>query len=261
MLPGGFTTIIAGPEVAGVTKKADNSLKFTENDIPVSGETVRDLIMDLSGTKATTLAEVTRVTLRAGQVPFVDTLPAYIRAWLGWVGKKAEWATTADGFVFPLHGYRGWSAPPGQGLSIQIGKSAVMEDPVLTLHEGLNKEEPSQGFMYFLSSAFNLAASKRQTIQITTPGKLVGLVIPTPADIDSVKLYDVSGLVAEITNPRALQASEFLYQGTTVTDPLYWKMPIERLVTTGVTRLELVTGAGWVDGEFGFHTVIEPPQK
>ncbi len=186
-----------------------------------------------------------------------------IRAMLGWYGKKAEWDSTLSRFTFPLHLWRGWSAPPNQGLRIELAKNSTPLVGTAILHEGLNDTDESQGFQYFLATTFNVPASAaRYTIPITQPGVLSGLVIPNLSDITLLRLYDSSGLVADFTSFLALQDSEYLYQGTTVVSPLYWKLPIERLVVSGVTRLEIGTGSSWTDAEFGFHTYIPaPPSK
>jgi hypothetical protein len=220
------------------------------------------MIMTLAGDATAILTNVTRVTFRAGQVPFVDATPAQIRAMLGWYGKKAEWATGGALFTYPFHGFRGWSAPPNQGLRVEVTKNVTMKTPTLTIHEGLNDTEDSTGFAYFLSTSFNVpASSARYTIPITQPGVLVGIVVPNVADLTLLRLYDSSGLVADFADYLALQDSQTLYMGTTVVSPLYWKIPLERLVVSGVTRLEVGTGGGWVDAEFTFHTYIPAAPK
>lgn len=261
MIPGGTQRWISGPQISGTSVTADDTLTFRENDVPESGKKVRELLFDLAGGDASdVLTNVTRLTFKGGGVPFIDTLPTYIRAYLGFMGKKAEWSTARADFMFPLHGFRGWSAPPGQNLRLTVSKNVTMKTPTITLHEGLNDSEESAGFMYMLSSLRNVPVSAtRYPVSIDTPGILVGMFIPTPQNITLFRYYDAAGLAAEFTDVNALLGSEYIYQGTTVTDPIYWKVPVERLVTAGVTRLELGTNSSWTDAELGFHTYIPAP--
>jgi hypothetical protein len=253
--PGGSQTYVAGPTVPTTNTTAD-TIAFSENVVPVSGARVREIIHSFTGSNLI-LTNITRFTYKAGQVPFIDVTTAYVRAWLGWYGKKPEWATANARCTFPLHGYRGWSAPPNQGLRLEVAKNATPGTGTATIHEGLNDSEESQGFMYLLANTFNVpASSARYTIPITQPGVLSGLIVADTADITLLRIYDASGLVADFADFLSFIDSQLLYSGTTVSDPIYWKLPIERLVVSGVTRLEIGTGSGWTDQAFGFHTYI-----
>lgn len=280
---GGSKTYQSSAKITGTQTTADGSLFFAENVVSVSGTTVRELHFALGPTTDTTnsLDNVTRVTVKAGSTPFIDATPAQIAAYLSYIGKKAEWEFENPGgtgpesnhlqnFVIPLHGGRGWSAPPGANLSITITKNATMGTttaPTLQLHEGLNQVEGSQGYMSFLSSKYVIGASNNiYSINVSNPGILMGIAIPTPLNLTLLRLYDTSGLVAEFTEPRTLVYSQELYQGNQISsigaasNPVtFWKCPIERQVVAGVTRIDVGTNSSWTDQEWGFLTYFPSP--
>jgi hypothetical protein len=260
---GGTQRYVSGPIVTGTNTTADTSLFFADNQMPVSGAAVRELIFTLSNDATAIVSNVTRVTLRAGQVPFVDARLDALTAMYGFYGKKAEYSGSGVGFSVLLHGYRGWSAPPGQGLRADIAKNATMTNsPKLQIHEGLNDTDMSTGFMYFVGASANIAASAiTQPLNITTPGMLVGFVLPQPQNVTLIRIYGAEGLQLEITAGTALIESQQQYRGTTVTDPLYVKLPKELLVTPGASRMEISTNGSWTGAtiEVTFHTYVPNP--
>lgn len=260
--PGGPLRYSEPVSVDGTSAKADSSLRIPGNVMPGSGVTVRDLVCELTGDATAVLSGITQVTVRGGTVPFIDCAPSTIRAWLGFMGKKAEWASTGTTFVIPLHGYRGWGAPPNQSLSLSLTKDATVKTPTLSVALGINDGEmqiPSQGMMYLMDTPDGLAATKSlQEFRISQPGILCGLVLQDLAHVQEIRYYDAAGMVWDFGSGAQLLAAQKQERGTTVDDPVYIKMPVERMVVDGVTKL-VITTSGFTPGNIGIHTYIPAP--
>lgn len=265
--------IVSSSSVAGTATTADRSLTFQENQIPVSGSAVRELIISMT---VATVADLDMITVKAGGVPFIDAPPSFLRAHQNFIAKGTSFAEADLSFnvIFPGPVMMGQSfpqnvytvgAPPGQLLRVELLKDAVPAASTATLHEMVVEEAPASAWPYFIAIPMNIAASQTSApFQINTPGILQGLVIEDSADVTALRYYGASGLVYDFTTALALRQAFRNFQGAdAVSDVMYLPVPPEPVVP-GRTRIEITTAAGWVGvgGRLGIHTLvpIAPPQ-
>lgn len=239
-----------GASVVGTNTTADDSLTLTEQTM-ISGSSVKAIHMSWTGTTVT-LANTTRLTLRAGGPPVIDATPAQIRAWLGFQGKKAEWASTATRATLPLHGFMGLSAPEGKMLRLTASKNATPTgSPTLTVHYSIDKEAPSAGFFTLLSTSMGVASGANSapvTVPIPEGGIIQGVVIPDVANLTMLRMrHPKYGTPIELTSANAIQEVQEIFRGTTVADPVYFQLPFPVEAIPGAFW-EVTTGSSWGAG-------------
>jgi hypothetical protein len=251
--------IISGPSVTGTASNADSSLTHTENLVPRSGSAVRRLVMTLGGTNMT-LANVTRVTVKANGALRCDAPPAQWRAMLGFYGKKAEWSSSGSRLTIPLDFFMGMGAPANQLLRVEIAKNATPSGTVTSqMHEIIDDQSPVTGSGYFLSATNSLGASATsQPVQINAPGILLGMVIPDVANITLLRIKGPQGTIAEWTSSAAIIETYEMYRGTTAVTEVFLPVPPTPILA-GQTLLEVSTGAGYsTSSEWAFLTQDAP---
>lgn len=239
---------VPGASVAGTVSTADDSLTLTEQ-VMISGSSVKAIHCVLSGTNMI-VTNVTKITVRAGGPPLIDVTPAQLRAWLGFVGKKAEITTGGVRFTIPFHGFMGLAAPAGKLLRLTASKNATPSSANLAVHYLIDEQAPSAGYFSFLSTGTGLAAGANSTVSVPIPegGLIKGVTIPDVANITMLRLWHPQyGSPMEFSSFAALQEAQELARGTTVADPIYFELPFAVPAVTGA-RWEFSTGAGWSAG-------------
>ncbi|HLY11247.1 MAG TPA: hypothetical protein VKW04_18240 [Planctomycetota bacterium] len=278
MVKGGALTYEPGPTITGTATTADTSLTFQPLTIPVSGPPVRELGFHLSPTTDNTdsLDNITNINVLNGNVSFINCPPAMIGALLSFLGKKTEWEFNAatnhqPSFMLPLHFWRGFSAPPNGNLSVILTKNNSMGGttaPTLQLTLGTNYQAPSNGYFSLLASQFVIGASNKNfTVQISQPGVLEYIIVPTPLNLTLFRFWDSAGKQAEFNDVQmnSLVYSQSLYGGFPIPVPypgnyLVWRPPVPRKVVSGVTRIDVATNGSWTDGQWGFVTTFRNPK-
>lgn len=262
--------VISGPVQPGTALTADRSLTFAENMVPVSGSAVRQLILTLFGL---TWAEVTRITVKAGSVPFVDCTPAYLRAFFNFIAKGAQWAAAdiAGSLYFPGNTLLGekpadnilsMGGPPGQLMRIEIQKSAVpAAGNSAQLHQLIEDRALAQAWSYFVASSANIPTPAITfNVPITTPGLLAGLVIPDVNQVTLLRIFGPDGLMHEFTSAAAIIEHQKQYRAAgaiPLGDPLYISLAPTPVIP-GRTRIEVSTSALFAGptAELGIHTIV-----
>jgi len=290
---GGAVTYRAGQKVTGTRTTVDTSLSYSEQQIPVNGTTVRELHFSLGPTTDSTISldNITNIQVRGGSVPFIDASPAQIACFLSYFGKRSLWqfespsgtgpvSSHQPAFVLPLHWGMGYSPPPGVQLAISLTKNATLgttSTPTMQLHEGINNLQASRGYLNMISQSYAIGANVNNfTINITQPGKLLGIIVPTPLNLSLFRLKTQNGLIAEFqgdsTGNNPLIWSQELYQGNPIPTAVseseanpytYFSIPapLQTDVVAGATSVEVSTTASWTDQKWVFVTAYEPQGK
>lgn len=256
---------------AGTVATADASLTLVENQFAKVGPTVRDIFVDLNAQAVSdatnVLNNITRVTVKAAGQNLWDMPTTYFAALFGWMGKKAEWLTTQAYVNLPLHMWRGYGAPPNANLQLILTKNATFattQTPRVSMSLGWNRRDQAQGYAYCLSQKYGVPISSQPySINPTQPGILQYIIIGSLTGVTGMGYFDQTGQVVLYTTQNALVQSQEIYSGfpyaQPFTGPFVWKVPVERAVKAGTTRVDLYTGATWVDVEIGFVTMFPNP--
>jgi len=282
---GGSLIYRPGQTVTGSRTTNDTSLFFSEQQIPVNGDTVRELHFSLGPSTDTTnsLDNITNIQVKGGAIPFIDCSPAQLACYMSYYGKRSLWefespsgtgpvSNHQQAFVLPLHWGRGYGAPPGVQLAITLTKNSTMgttSAPTLTLHEGINPVQPANGYLNLIAQSYAIGASRNNfAININQPGNLRGIIVPTPLNLSLFRLRTAQGIIAEfqgdsVSGNNPLIWSQELYQGNPVApveanaNPyMYFAIPepLVQPVAVGVTTLEVSTTASWTDQKWVFVT-------
>lgn len=256
---------------SGTQATADASLAFLESDFAKVGPTVRDVYLDLNAqavSDATNIiTNITRVTVKAAAQNLWDMPTGHFQALFGWMGKKAEWLGAQVYLDIPLHMWRGYGAPPNANLQVILTKNvtfATNQVPKVAMSLGWNRRDQAQGYTYCLSQKYGVPISSTPfSINPTQPGILQYIILPSLTGVTGMGFYDQSGQVALYSTKNALIQSQEIYSGAAYANPytgaFVWKVPVERAVKAGVTRIDMYTDATWVDGEIGLVTMFENP--
>ncbi len=258
-------TLVQGPSVDTSNTTAD-TYRHSENTIPVHGSAVRSVIVAVTGT-AHTLTNITRVTVRQGQTPFIDADPLHLAAWINFYSKAgAEWPTTATRWTIPLHGFLGGGAPRGKQFRVEHTKNATPQTGTAALHLGVDESTGATGYPMFITQAANIpASSTAYGYPITQEGHLCGITFPT-ANITALRVYQGRDLIMDLGSLAAILEAQNLERGVGIgTTTLYLKMPQPLPVGDGITapqlRLAVTTGAGWATTDvIGIHTHVYYPE-
>jgi len=245
---------VAGSTVAGVSSNADRSLTFVEDNIQVWGSSVRRLVIALTGTSMT-LANVTRITLKAKSQLRIDAPVIHLAALLGYFGKKAEWASTATRITIPLDFFIGAGADPSGKLRLEIEKNATPAASTAQMHQYVDEVTPTNHFGQFLSTTQGLvgASASNQPLSISGSGVLMGLTVPDVANVTMLRIKQRGQIITEFQSSAAIIESAQLDRGTTSVTEVY--VPIPPIPITPDTLIQVSTGSGYTPGEWGQFTV------
>lgn len=258
-------------QVNGTQAAGDTSIQFLPNQFNVLGQRLRtiDLSLNEQGTSDATniLTNITRVSLFAGGQKLWDAPTSHYQALFGWMGKKAAWVGGQFYVQLPLHMWRGYSAPPGQQLSLTLTKNATFATnrvPTINMHLGYNDEDVSKGYTYIIAQKYNVpATSNGFGINPSTPGVLQYVILPTLTGVTGLTFYDKSGQVMKFIDVHALTAHQEWFSGVAYaapySGPFVFKVPVERALKSGVTQVEVAT-SGWTDDEITLVTLFPNDQ-
>lgn len=260
-----MNTYVQGPSVPTSNTTAD-TYSFAENTIPVHGSAVRSIIVNLTGT-ANTITNLTRVTARMGQTPFIDADPLHIAALINFYSKGGgEWPAAGTRLTLPLHGYMGGGAPRGKQFRLDISKNATPQTGTSSMHEVVDEASPSTGYMNFITQAANIPASSTYYgYPITQEGFLCGITFPT-ANITALRVWRGRDLIMDLASLAAILEAQELERGVGVaTTTLYLKMPEPLQVGDGLSapqvRIQVSTGGSWTTSDIiGVHTHVYYPE-
>lgn len=243
------------------TNTTADTYALTEDMIPTHGSSVRKVIVNVTGTSHT-LGNITRVTLRAGQTPFIDADPLHLAAYINYYSKSgAEWPTTATRWSIPL-GWMGGAAPRGKRLRVEHTKNATPQTGTANFHLGLDAEAPALGYHMFITEQSNVPASSTlKAYPISQEGWLVGITFPT-ANVTAIQIWDGRNLLVEINALAAIIESQNLERGVAIaTTTLYYRLPKPIKVVDGATKLRISTGGSWAATDvIGIHTFVYYPE-
>lgn len=256
---------VVGPAVVTTSSSAD-TISFPENTIPIHGSSVRDVYVNLTGTNMT-LGNITRVTVREGQTPFIDADPLHLAAWVNFYSKAgSEWPTSATRFTIPLHSYLGGGAPRGKQFRVDLPKNSTPAAGTAAMNLGVDDAAPALGYPMFVTQQANIPASSTLFgYPITQQGFLCGLTFPT-ANVTALRVFAGKELIVDLPSLAAILESQDLERGVGVaTTTLYYKMPQPILVGDGVTapqiRTQWSTGGSWATSDVvGVHTFVYYPE-
>jgi hypothetical protein len=255
-------TYVIGPSKNSTATTADTTT-LAEDTIPIHGSGVRALIVNLTGTSHT-LGNITRVTVRAGQAPFIDADPAHLRAMVNWHSKSGgEWSTAATRFTIPLHGFMQGGAPRNKRLRLDLAKNATPGAGTVNLHLAVDETRPAPGYPMFITEQQTIPASAQyRGVTITQEGWLVGLTVPVGAqDVQALRLYQGKELLMDLASQAALLEAQQLERGNgvDVSSIVYLRLPEPVPVIEGATRLFLSVGTT-ADPTIGLHTFVFYPE-
>lgn len=250
---------ISGATVNGTATTADGSLTFSEDNIQVWGSAVRRLVIALTGTNMT-LANVTRVTVKAKSQLRIDAPPNHIRAWLGAMSKKAEWPTAATRFTIPLDMFLGLGADPAGKLRVEIAKNATPGASTAQMHEYVDDETPVKAYGNFLSTSQSLigVSAVTQPCSLSGEGILLGLTVPDVANVTMIRVKKGKKTLAEFMSSAAIIESNELQRGTTAVTEVY--LPLPAIDLDADTLIQVSTNGSYTPGEWGMHTINQYAQ-
>lgn len=235
--------LVPGPRITGSSSTA-NTNSFLDS-VMLNGPSIKKIHVNMGGT-AMTLANTTRITLRADSRPFIDCDPWAMRALLGTIGKKAEWGTSAVRWTIPLDLFGG-AAPVGP-LRLDIAKNATPAASTYDIGYTQGNDTPS-GYYMFLANALNVAASASNqpyAFKSPVPGALLmGFAIEDVANITLLRLYAGGQSILEATQYLNLVEKDELERGTTAVAELYLPIQAGNYSPSTGYQLEISTGAGW----------------
>lgn len=231
----------------GTSKATTNTTADTTSLLEadnLSGYQVKQLHIILAGTSHT-LANVTRITLRAESRPFYDADPWAFRALYGYLGKKAEWATTAVRFTFPFD-LMGAAPPPGR-LRFDFTKNATPQTGSITTAYTIGNS-PQRGYHMFTATTLGVPASGSNrpfTFQAPVPGAvLLGFAIEDVANITLLRIYAEGAMILDCSSYLALTEYNEQERGATAVAELY--IPVRALPQSrSGYQLEISVGASW----------------
>jgi hypothetical protein len=270
MLNGWGLEVQSSGKVLGTGATADSSLQMLEQAFAKQGDIVRSILCVFTPTAdATNINQhITRMTLLAGGARFWDMPMTYFAALFTFMGKKAEFSNAQPWTEFPLHMWRQYSAPPNVNLSLTLAKDATMGTttaPTLNMYLAWNQRDPSMGYAYCLSQKYGVPVSANPfSVNPSQPGILQYIILGSLTHVTGLVYYDDRGQRTQLLDPNALYAFQELYQGVEASSfplstPFCFKVPEERSVVSGSTRIDFYTDSSYVDQEVGLVTYFPSP--
>jgi hypothetical protein len=253
---------VQGPTVNGTNTTADRSLTFAENVIPAHGSAVRRLDVVMTGTSMT-VANITRISLKANSDLIWDVKPTHLRAIFGFFLKRnALFNSTDTRFSLPLDlagAVPDAAAPAGAALRLEIEKNSTPTGgPTANLSELVAPEFPASKHVRIIGNTQSVGTSDSNR-SLSVPGSggaILGLVVPDAGDVTLLRVRVGGATVREYTSgDQILQEAEMMRgYAWTAGEPVY--LPLDGIpAVQGVTEIVVSTGAGYVADDWTFVTL------